>query len=158
VTHDPFIGQQAVHFALAKARDLRHIEAGERGSEVVSLGKNGPPTEPRPEGLEAQFLEQAPVVTATNIAQTGGIAFAPLQFGFHSGVFDDFNLGGVAGPGIDLDRRRRSRHRPARGLRGRRPDRDARHDPARRPAVGGSVSETFAIDTTLNATTRLTKT
>jgi hypothetical protein len=49
-------------------------------------------------GAQAALLNVT--VTATNIAPAGGIAFAPLQLGFHSGVFDDFNLGDVAGPGI----------------------------------------------------------
>ncbi|HMS01386.1 MAG TPA: spondin domain-containing protein [Gemmatimonadaceae bacterium] len=39
-------------------------------------------------------------VTATNLAPTNSIAFAPLHLGFHSGVFDSFNIGEVAGAGI----------------------------------------------------------
>lgn len=35
-------------------------------------------------------------VTAENLAPTNSISFAPLHIGFHSGVFDAFNLGAVA--------------------------------------------------------------
>ncbi len=39
-------------------------------------------------------------VTITNLAAANSISFAPLQLGFHSGAFDAFNIGTVAGPGI----------------------------------------------------------
>jgi hypothetical protein len=35
-------------------------------------------------------------ITVENLAPASGVAFAPLHFGFHSGAFDAFNLGGVA--------------------------------------------------------------
>jgi hypothetical protein len=35
-------------------------------------------------------------VTVENLAPAEGVAFAPLHFGFHSGVFDAFDIGGVA--------------------------------------------------------------
>jgi hypothetical protein len=38
--------------------------------------------------------------TVTNLAPTNSISFAPLRVGFNKGVFDAFNLGGVAGAPI----------------------------------------------------------
>jgi hypothetical protein len=35
-------------------------------------------------------------ITVENLAPASGVAFAPLHFGFHSGAFDAFDLGGVA--------------------------------------------------------------
>lgn len=35
-------------------------------------------------------------VTVENLAPAGGVAFAPLHFGFNNGSFDSFNLGDVA--------------------------------------------------------------
>jgi hypothetical protein len=48
--------------------------------------------------LPALAYAQAQIVTITvqNLAPANGIAFAPLHFGFNSGTFDSFNLGGVA--------------------------------------------------------------
>ena len=89
-------------------------------------------------------------VTATNIAPASGIAFAPLQLGFHSGAFDDFNLGDVAGPGIISI---------AEGGAGAIWHANfATADPtATRGTIppagllsGSSVSQTFTVDTTLN--------
>lgn len=39
-------------------------------------------------------------VTVENLAPQNSVAFAPLRVGFHSGVFDAFNIGQVAGPAI----------------------------------------------------------
>jgi len=39
-------------------------------------------------------------VTVTNLAAANSISFAPTQLGFHSGVFDAFDIGAVAAPGI----------------------------------------------------------
>ena len=39
-------------------------------------------------------------ITVENLAPQNGISFAPLRVGFHSGVFDAFNIGEVAGPAI----------------------------------------------------------
>jgi len=39
-------------------------------------------------------------VTVTNLAAANSVSFAATQLGFHSGAFDAFNIGGVAGPGI----------------------------------------------------------
>ena len=39
-------------------------------------------------------------ITAANLAPTNSISFAPLHFGVHSGVFDAFNIGAVAGAAI----------------------------------------------------------
>lgn len=44
----------------------------------------------------AQAVPQVVTITVENLAPASGIAFAPLHFGFHSGVFDAFDLGGVA--------------------------------------------------------------
>ncbi len=44
----------------------------------------------------AQAAPQVVTITVENLAPASGIAFAPLHFGFHSGVFDAFDLGGVA--------------------------------------------------------------
>ena len=39
-------------------------------------------------------------VTVENLAPQNGVSFAPLRVGFHSGVFDAFNLGEAAGAAI----------------------------------------------------------
>ena len=39
-------------------------------------------------------------VTITNLAAANSISFAPTHLGFHRGVFDAFNIGAVAAPGI----------------------------------------------------------
>jgi hypothetical protein len=39
-------------------------------------------------------------VKVENLAPQNGVSFAPLRVGFHSGVFDAFNIGEVAGPAI----------------------------------------------------------
>jgi hypothetical protein len=44
----------------------------------------------------ATAATQRVTITVHNLAAANGIAFAPLHFGFHSGVFDAFDLGGVA--------------------------------------------------------------
>jgi hypothetical protein len=46
--------------------------------------------------VAAQAAPQRVTITVQNLAATNGIAFAPLHFGFHSGVFDAFDIGGVA--------------------------------------------------------------
>lgn len=38
--------------------------------------------------------------TVTNLAPSNSVSFAPLHVGFHSGLFDPFNIGQVAGAGI----------------------------------------------------------
>jgi hypothetical protein len=43
---------------------------------------------------------QTVTITVQNLAPAGGIAFAPLHFGFNNGSFDAFDLGGVAGAPI----------------------------------------------------------
>lgn len=48
----------------------------------------------------AQAAPVAVTVTVQNLAPAQGVAFAPLRLGFHSGSFDSFDLGQVAGPGI----------------------------------------------------------
>lgn len=39
-------------------------------------------------------------ITAENLSAPGSLAFAPLHYGVHSGVFDAFDIGKVAGPAI----------------------------------------------------------
>ncbi len=39
-------------------------------------------------------------VTITNLAAANSVSFADTHLGFHRGVFDAFNIGAVAGPGI----------------------------------------------------------
>ncbi|MCC7054350.1 MAG: PEP-CTERM sorting domain-containing protein [Gemmatimonadaceae bacterium] len=39
-------------------------------------------------------------VTVTNLANPNSVSFAPLHLGFHRGVFDAFNIGTTAAPGI----------------------------------------------------------
>lgn len=39
-------------------------------------------------------------VIVENLAPTNSVSFAPLRVGFHSGVFDPFNIGEAAGPEI----------------------------------------------------------
>jgi hypothetical protein len=51
-------------------------------------------------GGQLQAQQRIVTATVTNLAPTNSIAFAPLHVGFHSGVFDSFNIGQVAGPGI----------------------------------------------------------
>lgn len=46
--------------------------------------------------LAAQADMRQVTVTVQNLAPASGVAFAPLHFGFNSGVFDAFNLGSVA--------------------------------------------------------------
>ena len=48
----------------------------------------------------AQAAPLAVTVTVQNLAPTNGVAYAPLRLGFHSGAFDAFNLGQVAGAPI----------------------------------------------------------
>jgi hypothetical protein len=48
--------------------------------------------------LDAQIRRVT--VTATNLAPTNSIGFSGLNVGFHSGTFDSFNIGQVAGPAI----------------------------------------------------------
>jgi hypothetical protein len=48
----------------------------------------------------AQAMQRQVTVTVENLAPAGGIAFAPLHVGFHAGLFDAFDLGGVAGEAI----------------------------------------------------------
>jgi hypothetical protein len=48
----------------------------------------------------AQAALRQVTVTVENLAPAGGIAFAPLHVGFHAGLFDAFDLGGVAGEAI----------------------------------------------------------
>lgn len=44
----------------------------------------------------AHAQSQLVTVTVQNLTAPGGIAFAPLHFGFNNGTFDAFNIGGVA--------------------------------------------------------------
>lgn len=48
--------------------------------------------------LPATALAQARMVTVTvqNLAAANSVSFAPLHFGFHAGLFDSFDIGGVA--------------------------------------------------------------
>jgi hypothetical protein len=88
-------------------------------------------------------------VTATNLAPTNSIAFAPLHIGFHRGIFDSFNIGQTAGAGIIS---------VAEGGSGTQWQADfAAADPtATRGTVGGllqagqSVSQTFMVNVGLN--------
>ncbi len=48
----------------------------------------------------AQAQQVRVTATVTNLAPANSISFAPLHVGFHSGSFDAFNIGGVAGAGI----------------------------------------------------------
>ncbi|MFN0185104.1 MAG: spondin domain-containing protein [Aquabacterium sp.] len=97
----------------------------------------------------AQAAQRQVTVTVHNLAPTNNVSFAPLHFGFNAGVFDAFNLGGVAtapiisvaegGSGTDWQ--------PA----------FAAADPtAQRGTVGGlllpgaSASLTLSVDTMLN--------
>lgn len=100
-------------------------------------------------GSDAQAQQRLVTVTATNLAPTNSIAFAPLHIGFHSGVFDSFNIGQTAGAGIIS---------VAEGGSGTQWQADfAAADPtATRGTVGGlllagqSVSQTFMVDVGLN--------
>jgi hypothetical protein len=44
----------------------------------------------------AHATPQVVTITVENLAPASGIAFAPLHFGFNSGVFDAFDIGSVA--------------------------------------------------------------
>jgi hypothetical protein len=48
----------------------------------------------------AHAIDYKITVTVENLAPANGIAFAPLRLGFNSGVFDAFDIGGVAGAEI----------------------------------------------------------
>lgn len=48
----------------------------------------------------AQAAQVRVTVTVENLAPANGISFAPLRVGFNQGVFDAFNLGGVASAAI----------------------------------------------------------
>ncbi len=48
----------------------------------------------------AQAQQRMVTATVTNLAPTNSISFAPLHVGFHRGVFDAFNIGGVPGAAI----------------------------------------------------------
>src|SRR5690606_16585766 len=62
VADDARILQQALDIAFAEARHAREVEAVEGGAEVVALGQDRAPAQPRLERFQAQLLEQAPVV------------------------------------------------------------------------------------------------
>ncbi len=49
-------------------------------------------------GAHAQ--QRLVTITINNLAPTNSVSFAPLHFGFHSGVFDAFNNGQTPGAGI----------------------------------------------------------
>ena len=49
---------------------------------------------------QADAQQRIVTATVTNLAPTNSISFAPLHVGFHSGLFDSFNINQVAGPGI----------------------------------------------------------
>ncbi len=51
-------------------------------------------------GASVDAQQRLVTVTVKNLAPTNSISFAPLQFGFHRGVFDSFNNGMTAGAGI----------------------------------------------------------
>jgi hypothetical protein len=44
----------------------------------------------------ASAAAQRVTITVQNLAAANSVSFAPLHFGFHSGVFDAFDIGGVA--------------------------------------------------------------
>ena len=59
---DALVLEQALDVALREARDPVEIEVMEGGAEILALGEDGAPAQARLEALEAQLLEQAPVV------------------------------------------------------------------------------------------------
>ena len=59
---DPGVAEQPLDVALAEARDLLEVEPGERRSEVLALAQDRQPREARLEALEAELLEQTPVL------------------------------------------------------------------------------------------------
>ena len=54
--------QQPLDVALAEARDPLEVEPGERPPEVLALAQDRQPGEARLKPLEAELLEQPPVV------------------------------------------------------------------------------------------------
>jgi hypothetical protein len=97
----------------------------------------------------ATAAERDVTVTIQNLAPTNSVAFAPLHLGFHSGSFDAFNLGQVAGEAIVSVAEG--------GAGGAWQAAFATADPsATRGTIGGplfvgqSKSATFRVDTTLN--------
>ncbi len=48
----------------------------------------------------SQAQQRMVTVTINNLAPTNSVSFAPLHVGFHRGLFDAFNIGMTAGPGI----------------------------------------------------------
>src|SRR5688572_11746583 len=59
---DARILQQALHVAGGEASDAPEIEAMERRPKILSLGQDGAPAQPGLKTLQAQLLEQAPIV------------------------------------------------------------------------------------------------
>src|SRR5690606_7297889 len=60
--HDPGVAEQALDVLLGEARHPIEIETMESGAEVLALGEDGAPAQPRLETLEAQLLEQPAIV------------------------------------------------------------------------------------------------
>ena len=58
----PGVAEQALDVPLVEARDLLEVEAREGPAEGLALAQDRQPREPGLEALEAQLLEQAPVV------------------------------------------------------------------------------------------------
>ena len=58
----PGVGQQPGHVAGPERGHGRHVEAGERGPEVLPLAQDGQPGQAGLERLQAEPLVQAPVV------------------------------------------------------------------------------------------------
>jgi hypothetical protein len=62
VADDVPVPEQAVDAGVAEAREGIGVEVREGVAEGVALGEDGPPREPGLEGLQAQPLEQPPLV------------------------------------------------------------------------------------------------
>jgi len=54
---DPFVLEQTIEVALGKARYPVEVEIMEGSAEVLALGKDSAPAQPRLKTLQTQFLE-----------------------------------------------------------------------------------------------------
>jgi hypothetical protein len=62
MAHDALVLQQPLHVARTEARHLVDVKVCERLAEILALGEDRAPAQPRLEAFEAQLLEQAAVV------------------------------------------------------------------------------------------------
>ena len=62
MAHDRRVGEQPLDVAVAESRHPLGVEAGEGAPEGLALAEDGQPREAGLEALQAELLEQPPVV------------------------------------------------------------------------------------------------